>query len=335
MKRRADAPPVSIVTPVWNAAGFIEETITSVMSQLGDEDEYIIVDDGSTDGTEEVLASLQKTYGFRLLKQANGGEGAAVNRGVEAASNDLVCVVNGDDPILPGLLTHMKETFRNEPELAAAYPDWLMIDEKGAILRTVRTIPYSYRTMLAEHFCIPGPGTFFRRSAFAGEPCRDPRAEGLSDFDCWLRLGCTGSGMRRVSEVLATWRSHPSGTTATMDGAKLARAKIELMTRFFARDDLPSGVRALEAQAFSAAYYHAALLGIRRSGVPSLRYAVASYRHKLVWPADVYPTQRRSLPHLLYAVTQPFSGWCHRLVDPFLPERFRRARVLSQTFGAQ
>ncbi len=335
MTSRAGEPHVSIVTPVWNAAGFIGETITSVMSQLGNEDEYIVVDDGSTDGTEDVLASLQETYGFRLLKQPNGGEVAAVNRGVDAASSDLVCVVNADDPILPGLLTHMKETFRNEPELAAAYPDWLMIDEKGATLRTVRTLPYSYRTMLTQHFCIPGPGTFFRRSALAGETCRDSRAAGLSDFDCWLRLGLAGAGMRRVPAVLATWRSHSSGTTATIDGAGLARAKIDLVKRFYARNDLPPAVLEMKAQAFSAAYYHAALLGIRRSGVPSLRYALASYLHKPVWPGDVHPTQRRSLPHLLYAVTQPFSGWCHELVAPFLPARFRRARVLSQTFGVQ
>ena len=328
-------PHVSIVTPAWNAAHYIRETVASVATQLSPDDQYIVVDDGSSDGSIALLEELRLEYGFTLIRQERGGEIAAVNAGLAAAANDLVCVVNADDPILDGLVDRMKEVFWEQPDLAAAYPDWLMIDEKGVVVRTVRTVPYSYRTMLAEHFCIPGPGAFFRRDAFHGELWRDARAEGLSDFDFWIRFGRNGALVRRLPQVLATWRSHGSGTTATIDGDKLARAKIDLVTRFFGRVDLSPEVRVMKAQASSAAYYQAALLGLRHSGIPCLRYAVASFRHMPVWPAGVQATQRRSLPHLAYAILQPISGRLHGLIDPLLPPRYRRSRVLSQTFGLE
>ncbi|MCO5069994.1 MAG: glycosyltransferase [Rhizobiaceae bacterium] len=328
-------PRVSIVTPVWNAASYITETVISVVSQLESTDEYIVIDDGSTDGTTALLEDLSRAHGFQVIRQERRGEIAAVNAGVAATSNSLVCVVNADDPVLAGLVRRMKRAFQERPELVGAYPDWRMIDASGGSIRTVRTASYSYQAMLAEHFCIPGPGAFFRKDAVAGEPWRDPRAEGLSDFDFWLRLGLNGAPVQRIPEVLATWRSHASGTTATIDGSKLANAKIELVRRIFARSDLPTDVQAMRGQALSAAYYQAALLGLRHSGVPSLRYAAASYWHLPVWPKLAHQTQRRSMTHLGYALLQPVSGWCHRLIDPLLPPRYRRSRVLAQTFGLE
>lgn len=325
------APQLTLITPVWNARMFIEETVASIAAQLGPGDEHIIIDDGSTDGTDLVLAQLPQS--FRLVKQTNAGEIAAVNAGVALAQNDIIGIVNADDPILPGLIEAVRQAFAEDLALAGVYPDWVKIDESGRRLLTVKTSEYDYAVLLAEHFCIPGPGAFFRLSALPDALVRDPRSTGLSDYDFWLRFGRNGAKIKRIPKVLASWRCHVSGTTFQLDGLRLAQAKIAVIDRLYRLPDLPPRVLMLKAQALSAAHYHAALAGVRAANVPALRHALQSIRYMPCWPATVTPSQRRSLPHLLYAVCQPLSGWLHRLIDPVLPARFRHTQVLLQTFG--
>jgi len=324
---------VTIITPVWNARHYLVETVLSVVSQIQAGDQYIVVDDGSTDGSAEILHHLAQSHGFILIRQKNAGEIEAVNAAMARAKHDLICIVNADDPILPGLVTTMRNVFANDPELAAAYPDWRKIDADGREISTVLTVEYEYAVMLAQHFCIPGPGAFFRRRMISGAPVRDPAAYGVSDYDFWLRFGRSGARIQRVPKVLATWRLHPASTTFSANGTSLAAAKIAVIERFFARMDIDPCLRALERQALSAAFYHAALLGLRMKSVPAWRYAVRSFAILPIWPRSVLKSQRRSWLHLLYAVSQPLSGALHRLVDPLLPARYRRARVLMQTFG--
>jgi hypothetical protein len=324
-------PRLTVITPVWNARGFIAETIASISPQLQPGDEHIVIDDGSTDGTDAVLAALSAD--FRLMTQVNAGEIAAVNAGVALAQNDVIGIINADDPILPGLLDAVRQAFSADAELAGVYPDWVKIDENGRTLATIKTAEYDYAVLLAEHFCIPGPGAFFRRSALNDGPVRDPRSTGLSDYDFWLRLGRNGAKVCRLPQVLASWRTHVGGTSFQLDGSRMARAKVAVMERLFALPDLPPHVLVLKAQSLSAAHYHAALLGLRAGNVPALRHALRSLMLMPRWPSTVTPSQRRSLPHLAYAACQPLSGWLHRRLDPLLPARFRHARVLLQTFG--
>jgi glycosyltransferase involved in cell wall biosynthesis len=269
----------------------------------------------------------------RVVTQPNQGEIAAVNRGVAEVSADIVGIVNADDPVLPGLLDAVRTAFACDPDLAAVYPDWVRIDAEGREIVTVRTCEFDYGVLLAQHMCIPGPGAFFRRSMLPDEAVRDALAPGLSDYDFWLRYGRRGAKIARLPAVLATWRSHDAGTTFVAQGAGMARAKIAVVERLLDLPDLPQQVREMRDQALSAAYYHAALVGLRGSGVPALRYALLSYWLKPRWPRDVLPHQRRSLPHLVYAAAQPVSGALHRAVDPLLPPRYRRRAVLNQTFG--
>ena len=116
----------TFVTPVYNAKAFISETVESVLAQTIGEFEYIVVDDGSTDGTAELLAT-QYDGAITVIRQENAGEAAAVNRGVAAARTDIVCVVNADDPVLPGLLEASLQMFEMFPEISGTYPDWNVV----------------------------------------------------------------------------------------------------------------------------------------------------------------------------------------------------------------
>lgn len=325
------APRLAVVTPVFNGASYIVETARSVVEQLRPGDRYVVVDDGSTDDTRARLVA--SGLPIDIVTQANAGEADAVNTGVVRAACDIVGIVNADDPILPGLLDAARAAFHDDPALDAIYPDWLKIDADGRPLASVTTREYDYGVLLGQHFCIPGPGAFFKVGVLGGEPVRDARASLISDYDFWLRFGLRGAKVKRLPCVLATWRLHAGGATRRGQGPRLALQKIEMVQRLLACPDFPEYLRALGPQALSAAYYHAALVGLRAPDTPSLRYAAQSYLVKHRWTEPVDATQRRSAPHLAYAALQPLSGWLHAFASPLLPARFTRQAVLQQTFG--
>ncbi len=324
------SPALTVLTPVYNGAAWIRETVESVMAQAGVAIEHIVLDDGSTDDLTGALAPYMGN--IRLERHANMGEAATVNRGIALASHPLVAVVNADDPVLPGWAEAMTGAMASDPALAAVYPDWRKIDAEGATLEDVRCAEFSLDVAFGQHFCIPGPGAVMRPALLGNEKARDPERRTSSDFDMWLRLGLRGP-IRRVPRVLATWRQHAGGTSTAARGRAMAEDKIGTARAFLARSDLPPNIRALGGQGLSAAYVNAAMLGLRAGGIPVSCYVFASYWHCLRWAPGVLRQQRRSPPHLLYAAAQPVSGWLHRAASPFLPGRFRHGAMLAQRFG--
>ena len=325
-------PPITVLTPVYNGARYISTTIESVLQQHYPRLEYLVLDDGSTDATAAILASFGDAV--RVETHANCGEARTINRGLALASHDIIGIVNADDPILPGLLHEVGRAFGADPELSGVYPDWVWIDSDGAMIRKVVTYEFDLRVMLEQHLCIPGPGAHFRRSHLAGEPVRNPERRSSADFDFWLRLGSRGT-IRRLPRTLATWRQHALGTSSAGCNPKMAEDKVAVVESFFARSDLPAEIRALEQQARSAAYHHAGMLGLRGAGIPAFTYFVRSFLSKPMWSSDIYHSQRRSLPHMLYAAAQPLSGRMHEAMGALLPERWGRRAVLEQRFGVE
>jgi hypothetical protein len=258
------------------------------------------------------------------------GEARTVNCGAAMASHDLFAVVNADDPVLPGWASGMAEAFVADPDLSAAYPDWRRIDARGQLLDEVRTEEFDYTVLFAQHFCLVGPGAVLRLSHLRGAPVRDPARGTSSDYDLWLRLALRGH-MRRVPRVLATWRRHVGGTSSAGRGRAMAADRIGTIRALLSRADLPPDVRALGPMALSAAYLNAALLvcARRNSGAALCRVVLLA---KPIWPARVVRQQRRSIPHLVYVVAQPVSGWLHGATSPLLPRQFRRSALLAENF---
>jgi glycosyltransferase involved in cell wall biosynthesis len=267
-------PLVSVITPTYNRARFLPETIESVLSQEYSNLEYIVADDGSTDETP----TLQAKYASRILwtSHDNMGEAHTVNRGLGMAQGDIVGVVNSDDPVLPGLVEAVVAAFAHDPSLLVVYPDWVMIDQDSKPLRRMRAPAYDYLTMVRWQWCLIGPGAFLRRSALALEGGRNPAYRYIGDLDFWLRLGRHGP-FAGIPRALATHRVHPSSGSAEGGEAK-ASEHMRLVEEFFGRADLPPAVRQVRQEAYSSAAYLAGRSVMAISPASARRYFVQSLR---------------------------------------------------------
>lgn len=249
-------PLVSVITPAYNRASYLDETIESVLSQDYPNLEYIVLDDGSKDNTVEVL---QKYTGKVIWEShANMGETRTVNKAIGMSKGEIICIVNSDDPLLPHAIRTAVDFMASRPEILVAYPNWLKIGPQSELLEEVFLPEYDYFYMVRQHHCIVGPGAFIRRKTFdlSGGP-RDPEFTYVADYEFWLRAGLFGP-FARIPEILATFRVHPDSASKALTGKKMAGEHIRLMNKYYDRPDLPENIRAIRKEAFSWAHFLAA-----------------------------------------------------------------------------
>ena len=130
----------SIITPVYNGESFISETVESVLLNLDPNlrFEYLIIDDGSTDNTKNILEKYSQNELVKVFSVKNSGEAAAVNYALEKALGEYILIVNADDPLLsPRLFTLANEIFKSNEKVVVVYPDWNIVSESNLILENV------------------------------------------------------------------------------------------------------------------------------------------------------------------------------------------------------
>ena len=278
---RCPGPPlVSVVTPTYNRSDYLAETIDSVLDQDYPAIELIVVDDGSTDGTTDIL----ERFGDRIhvIRQSNAGQVRAVNVGFGSTRGDYVTIVNDDDPLRPTALSTMIDALESNLDVLAAYPDWDLIDSDGVTASHITPLDFSLADMVRFHLCLPGPGAVFRRRILDRLGGWNTRFRWVADFDFWLRVGLLGP-MLRVPHRVATWRRHPAGATLATSRLALALEQLDVIRHFFESNDLPPSIRALESEATASALMVAASVA-REPGTSSLwtRFDIADNVSRLV-----------------------------------------------------
>jgi glycosyltransferase involved in cell wall biosynthesis len=189
-----DTPPVSIVIPAYNHAGYLDEAIQSVLAQDYPNIELIVLDDGSSDATPEVLRKYSGRFHWET--HHNMGQAATLNKGWKMAKGDILGYLGADDLPLPGCVRAAVEVLEAGPDLVLTYCDFELIDPHSHFIRTVCAEEFDYRKMVADFVCAPGPGVFFRRAAFERAGGWDPSLRQMPDYECWLRLGLVGTFKR-------------------------------------------------------------------------------------------------------------------------------------------
>ncbi len=195
-----ERPLVSIVTPCFNAARYIEETIQSVLAQDYPRIEYIVMDAGSTDGTVDIL----QRYADRLkfVSEPDNGAADAINLGFARTHGEIFTWLNADDVLLPGAVSAAVRNFEGD----VVYGDGWWIDECGA-----RIAPYPVRDfdadLLSRECFICQPASFLRREAFENAGRMDPALQLTFDYELWMRLAKTCQ-FRRMEGTFALSRMH-------------------------------------------------------------------------------------------------------------------------------
>jgi glycosyltransferase involved in cell wall biosynthesis len=246
---------VTVITPTYNCAGFLGQTIRSVQSQSYPNIQHIVIDDGSNDRTADVLSGYRNLIVIR--HRDNIGEHATVNEGLRLVTGKYFMIVNADDPLLMGAVWSLTRFMEDHPRVLCAYPDLGTINEDGSWHQERINRPeYDFRYMVRHHYCLPSVGAIFRSTVIHTVGLRDPKFRWTSDFDYWLRIGLQGD-MCRVPERLALWR-HRNGQESAARSSERAAERLRLMTKFFDQPNITPAIKAIEAEAFSWAYLVAA-----------------------------------------------------------------------------
>lgn len=190
---------VSIITPSYNQAAYLEQTILSVLSQDHPRIEYIVVDGASTDGSVEII----KKYAGRFanwVSEKDHGQAEAINKGFARATGDIVAWLNSDDYYLQGTVSAAVKVFEENPDVVLVYGNMLAVDEHG---KTFNTLTYG-QLSLEDLLCfqiIGQPAVFMRHSALRKTGGLNPDFHFLLDHLLWIQIARQGS----ILHVDQTW----------------------------------------------------------------------------------------------------------------------------------
>ncbi len=221
-------PLVSIVTPSYNMARYLPETIESVLSQDYPAIEYIVADGGSVDETPGILERYRGRLRYTVGKD-EGPSDAAYHSLLEA-KGEIFAWLNADDIYLPGAVRTGAEFLRSHPDVDVVYGEGYWIDENGAVIRRYPTLPFDSATLARDCF-ICQPASFIRASSY--RKCGlDPEVNQSFDYDLWIRMAKRGYRFASLPHYLAGSRMH-AGAKTIRERSDVFRASMGLLKRHY------------------------------------------------------------------------------------------------------
>ncbi len=199
-------PLVSIITPSYNQAAFLEETLRSVIAQDYPSVEYLVVDGGSTDGSVEIIRTHEKDITW-WVSEKDKGQAEAINKGFNRARGEIVGWLNSDDTYLENTLQEVVDVFKSNPSIFLVFGDVRAINETGEVINHIRYGDWNLGDLM-EFNIIGQPAVFFRREALQMAGFLDPAYHLLLDHHLWLRIAQHGK-MHHIPRELACARFHP------------------------------------------------------------------------------------------------------------------------------
>jgi len=196
---------VSVVTPSYNQARFIEQTIRSVLEQDIPALEYFVIDGASSDGSPEII----RKYATRLagwVSEKDSGQADAINKGLRQAQGDIVAWLNSDDFYLPGAIARAIRAFEDNPQAGLVYGNVLSVDAESKPFNLQIFAPFNLLDLMSFHI-ISQPAVFIRRSVLEQAGLLDPSYHCLLDHHLWLRMARLAP-MIYIPETLAAARYH-------------------------------------------------------------------------------------------------------------------------------
>lgn len=205
-------PKLSIITPSFNQATFLEETILSVIHQNYPNVEYIVIDGGSADGSDSVIKKYEK-YITYWISEPDRGQVDAINKGLSIASGELCAFINSDDIYLPGAFSAVIEYFNNDSDCKWLCGNTILfgVEHKTTLVNAV--VPISAAQALLWKARMPQPGMFWKRELLTNG--FDMSLNYCFDHELYVRLLLTGHKCHHLELPIAAYRLHPSSKTVS------------------------------------------------------------------------------------------------------------------------
>lgn len=209
------APAISIVTPSYNQAQFLERTIRSVLDQRYPRLEYIVQDGGSSDGSDAIIARHNAQLAF-WESARDGGQSNAINRGMGRATGEILAYLNSDDVLLPGSLAYVANIFARRPDVDLIYGHRVIIDANDMEVGRWVLPPHDDELLSWVDF-VPQETMFWRRRIWekVGSAV-DESFDFAMDWDLLLRFRAAGAKMYRAPRFLGAFRATPQQKSNTM-----------------------------------------------------------------------------------------------------------------------
>ena len=271
---------VSIVTPSYNQAQFIEETIRSVLLQGYPDLEYIIIDGGSTDGSVDIIRKYEPWLAY-WVSEPDRGQTHAINKGFARATGDIVAWLNSDDTYLPGAVRQTVQALEEHPRAGFVYGILNLVDEAGNLIRRKLGGPLDRKRLLGRAY-FGQPTVFMRKAILQQVGYLDESLFGPLDWELWIRLA-------QISD--AVYLPVPLANATVWPGAKTEKHTLrfypehrEVLRRLQHDETLPAELKQEIPEVIAGTYWAQAKKTRRRGGYLGALWSlahifVASPRH--------------------------------------------------------
>lgn len=258
-------PQVSVIIPTYNSARYVVDAVESVLAQTYRDFEVIVIDDGSTDETPEVM----KRYGapVRYLRQENAGVAAARNRGIAESSGRYVAFLDADDVWLPQKLERQINALAINYGVQACDTGYVLADttlNPVAVKRNLRS-GSTFKELLLRGTVVFIGSVICEKEILERVGGFDPALSQCADWDMWIRVS-SQTEFVYIDEALVYYRQHD--TNMSRSASLLELDTIRVLEKSFARTDVPSDVLQAKRSAFArnymvlaGTYFHAGMHG--------------------------------------------------------------------------
>jgi len=222
-------PTVAVIIPYYNGSAWIERAVRSVVAQTVPPDEFIVVNDGSRPEERQALAGLAEKYGFRVIDQENGGQGAARNAGVAACESEFISFLDQDDFYLPQHIEDLVAALpANDARLGYVYADLCGADENGNVFHSNLLAAQAgahpkrghIRDLLRRDMYVLPSASLIARPAFEAIGGFDPELTGYEDDDLFVRFFRAGFTNTFLDKPVTVWCKRGGSTSNSVTMAR-------------------------------------------------------------------------------------------------------------------
>ncbi|WP_080056067.1 glycosyltransferase family 2 protein [Spirosoma aerolatum] len=216
---QSNYPKLTVVTPSFNQAHYLERTILSVLNQKYPNLEYFIIDGGSTDGSLDIIKKYEP-YLAGWVSEKDRGQTDAINKGFRQATGDYVAFQNSDDVFAPNAFSRVAEAWRNAPDTDVFFGDMYITDEDDVILEEMRAPDFCLACQIYEGMQVFNQSLFMRRTRLEQIGYLDESLRFVIDYEIVARLGVQADvRFRHVDGFWGGFRIQPDAKSSTIAGS--------------------------------------------------------------------------------------------------------------------